>query len=271
MPESTVNTPAEDAEILAQTTIAVREAAKKLRQRYSPEARPTSIEALMSALEANDETVLDQLRPRLTEIRPGAGWVEEELEGGELPPGEWWVVDPAEGNINHAHGMPEWGVTATLVRENEPVLAAVHLPLFDATYTALVGHGAHLNGRALQVSAKTELRLSIVGTSQAVPNASPETLRALSGSITAMLRDALVVRVGVPASLHLLNVAAGSMDVFWQYSGTRADLLPGSLLVAEAGGVLTDVHGAPWTTRSETFLAAGRGVHKEAVESLSGV
>jgi myo-inositol-1(or 4)-monophosphatase len=263
----------ENSEILTQTTIAVREAANRLRQRFSPdpESRPASLEALMSALHANDEAVLEPLRPRLTEIRPGAGWVEEELEGGELPPGEWWVVDPAEGNVNHVQGMPEWGVTATLVRDNEPVLTVVHLPLFDATYTALVGHGAHVNGRALRVSEKTELRLGIVGTSQAVPDPSPETHRAMSGSIAAMLRDALLVRVSVPATLHLLNVAAGSMDAFWQFAGTRADLLPGALLVAEAGGVITDVRGTPWTTRSESFLAAAPGVHKAAVESLSGI
>ena len=103
-----------------------------------------------------------------------------------------------------------------------------------------------------------------------MPDPSPDTVRDIGASITAMVRDALVIRVGVPASLHLLNVAAGSMDVFWQFSGTRADLLPGALLVAEAGGVITDVDGAAWTTRSETFLAASPGVHKEAVRSLLG-
>ena len=48
---------------------------------------------------------------------------------GALPPGEWWVVDPAEGNVNHLHALPEWAVTATLVRDNQQVLTAVHLPL----------------------------------------------------------------------------------------------------------------------------------------------
>ena len=263
----------ENSEILTQTTIAVREAAKRLRQRFSPdpEARPTTVEALMSALHANDEAVLEVLRPRLAGIRPGAGWVEEEFEAGELPAGEWWVVDPAEGNINHVQGMPEWAVTATLVRDNEPVLAIVHLPLLDATYTALAGHGTHVNGRPLRVSEKTDLGLSLVGTSQAVPDPSPETLGTMSGSIAAMLRDALLVRVSVPASLHLVNVAAGSLEAYWQFSGTRADLLPGALLVAEAGGAVTDAHGTPWTTRSESFLAAAPGVHKAAVASLSGI
>lgn len=73
--------------------------------------------------------------------------MEDELDGGALPSGEWWVVDPAEGNVNHLHALPEWAVTATLVRENQPVLTVVHLPMTGETYTALAGAGAHLDGR----------------------------------------------------------------------------------------------------------------------------
>ncbi|WP_034272542.1 inositol monophosphatase family protein [Actinospica robiniae] len=259
----------EDAEILTGTTTAVRQAAERLRERYVPASRPSSLDELMSALHANDEAVLDVLRPALAEIRPGAGWVEEELESGALPAGEWWVVDPAEGNMNHVHGMPEWGVTVTLVRDNEPVLAAVHLPLFAAMYTALAGGGAFRDGEALRVSEKTELGLAVVGTSQASPGSGPETVGTVGDSIAAMLHAAMVVRAGVPASLHMLNVAAGSMDVFWQFAGARADLLPGALLIAEAGGLVTDAHGAPWTTSSDTFLAAAPGVHQQAMSTLS--
>lgn len=94
-------------------------------------------------------------------------------------------------------------------------------------------------------------------------------MRRVGDSITAMLRGALVVRVAVPATLHLLNVAAGRIEVFWQFAGARADLLPGALLVAEAGGRITDAAGRLWTPASESFLAAAPGVHAEAVSALS--
>ncbi|GHB08684.1 hypothetical protein GCM10010305_59620 [Streptomyces termitum] len=70
-------------------------------------------------------------------------------------------------------------------------------------------------------------------------------MRRVGSSITAMLFDALVVRTAVPATLHLLNVAAGRIDAFWQFAGARADLLPGALLVAEAGGRISDAEGRP--------------------------
>lgn len=261
--------PASDAELLAQTALAVEAAGSALRERFGDVVRYETREELMRALAANDDAALDILRPRLAALRPDAGWVEDELAGGALPSGEWWIVDPAEGNVNHLHALPDWAVTATLVRDNQPVLTAVHLPLTGETYTALAGGGAHLDGRPLRVSRTADLGLGLVATSQARPDEDEKVVRRIGSSITAMLFNALVVRASVPATLHLLNVAAGRIDAFWQFAGARADLLPGALLVAEAGGRLSDAEGRPWTPGSESFLAAAPGVHAEAVATLS--
>ncbi|MER6182002.1 inositol monophosphatase family protein [Streptomyces sp. NPDC001652] len=259
---------ASDADLLAQTAIAVRAAGSALRDRFGDVVRYQTREELMRALAANDDAALDILRPRLALMRPDARLVEDELAGGALPPGEWWVLDPAEGNVNHLHALPEWAVTATLVRDNQPVLTAVHLPLTGETYTALAGAGAHLDGRPMHVSQTTDLGLGLVATSQARPDEDDKVVRRIGSSITAMLFDALVVRTSVPATLHLLNVAAGRIDAFWQFAGARADLLPGALLVAEAGGRISDAEGRPWTPESESFVAAAPGVHTQAVTTL---
>lgn len=256
--------------VLAQTASAVREAGAVLKERFGPVAAYGTRQELMRLLAANDDAALAVLRPRLSELRPGARWVEEELAGGALPAGEWWVVDPVEGNINHLHGLPEWAVTATLVRDGEPVLTAVHLPLTGQTYTAFAGGGAYLDGRALRVSPTTDLGLGLVATSQARPDEDERVVQRAGHSIGAMLRDALVVRTSVPATLHLLDVAAGRVDAFWQFAGARADLLPGALLVTEAGGRVSDTDGGVWTPASESFLAAAPGVHAAAVATLKG-
>ncbi|MFF4981317.1 inositol monophosphatase family protein [Streptomyces sp. NPDC001046] len=276
MPEPTdqstgsASTPlASDEDLLARTVLAVNAAGSALRERFGDVVPYDTREELMRALAANDKAALDILRPRLAEVRPVAGWVEDELAGGALPNGEWWIVDPAEGNVNHLHALPDWAVTATLVRDNQPVLTAVHLPLTGETYTALAGGGAHVNGRPLRVALTANLTLALVATSQARPDEDENVVRRIGDSITAMLFDALVVRTSVPATLHLLNVAAGRIDAFWQFAGARADLLPGALLVAEAGGRISDAEGRPWTPRSDSFLAAAPGVHAEAVTTLS--
>jgi myo-inositol-1(or 4)-monophosphatase len=261
--------PLSDTDLLERTADAVRAAGSVLRERFGDVVRYESRDELMSALAANDDAALEILRPRLARLRPDARFVEDELAGGALPSGEWWVVDPAEGNVNHLHALPEWAVTATLVRDNQPVLTVVHLPLTGETYTALTGAGAHLDGRPLHVSPTADLGLGLVATSQARPDESEEVVRRIGSSITAMLFGALVVRTSVPATLHLVNVAAGRIDAFWQFAGARADLLPGALLVSEAGGRISDAEGRPWTPQSESFLAAAPGVHAEAVTTLS--
>ncbi|MFF0491109.1 inositol monophosphatase family protein [Nocardia sp. NPDC004068] len=270
MPEPIVaRSAATDAELLTELEKAVRTAGSALRERFGGVVTARTRAELMRALAANDAAAAASLRPRLQALRPGANWVEEELDGGVLPGGEWWVVDPAEGNVNHVRGLPEWGLTATLVRDNQPVLTVVHLPLTGETYTARIGGGAHLDGRPLIVSATTDLGLGIVATSQARPDEDEKVVRRVGASITEMFLDALVVRVTVPASLHLVNVAAGRIDAFWQFAGARADLLPGALLVTEAGGRISTTDGRPWAPHSDSFLATAPGVHAAAVSTLT--
>ncbi|AHH98148.1 inositol monophosphatase [Kutzneria viridogrisea] len=260
-----------DSTLLPEVRAVVQAAGARLRERFTPGSRPGDLDAVLAALQANDEASLQVLRKGLLAARPGARWAEDELAGGPLPAGEWWVTDPVEGNINHVHGMTDWSVTATLVRDNEPVLTVVHLPLAGDTYTAVRGGGAFRNGTRLSTSAKTGLEAAFVGTGQAKPGEGAETFRRIGQSVTAMLDAALVGKMSVPATLLLIQVAAGRMDLFWQYSDVRSGLMAGALLVAEAGGVVTDTRGEPWTPASRDFLAAAPGVHPAAVDVLSTI
>ncbi|WP_329177761.1 inositol monophosphatase family protein [Streptomyces sp. NBC_01477] len=260
-----------DRTLLPQVTAAVQAAGVTLRERYTEYARGADLDAITEEIHANDEAVLDVLREPLLAARPGSRWTEDELAGGALPAGEWWVVDPAEGNINHVHGMQEWAVTATLVSDNRPVLTVVHLPLTGETYTAVAGRGALLDGAPLHVSAKTDLGAALTGTGQARPGEDERTFRRIGDSVTAMLINGLVVRVSVPATLQLIHVAAGRTDAFWQFSDVRSGLVAGALLVAEAGGTVTDTRGEPWTPASSDFLAAAPGIHAAATEVLAPI
>lgn len=268
---STAKPFAADTTLLSEVTAVVKTAGLTLRDRHTPHARGVSLDEVVAEIHANDDAVLDVLREPLLRARPGSQWAEDELAGGALPSGEWWVVDPAEGNINHVHGMEEWAVTATLVRDNQPVLTVVHLPLTGDTYTAVVGRGAHLNDRPLKVSAKTDLGAALVGTGQARPGEDEHTFRRIGGSVTAMLINGLVVRVSVPATMQLIHIAAGRMDAFWQFSDVRSGLVAGALLVSEAGGTVTDLTGDPWHTGSRDFLAAVPGIHTAARKVLAPI
>lgn len=260
-----------DRELLPAVVSAVHAAGAHLHEGFVPQSELDSLDAVVAAIHAADAESLHALRAPLLAARPGAGWVDDEQSAGDLPAGEWWVADAVEGNINYIHGMADWAVTATLVRDNQPVLTAVHLPLLNETFTAVRGGGAFRNGVAMRASAKTNLDAALVGTGQAKPGEDRNTFRRIGASVAAMLDAALVTKVSVPSTLQLIQVAAGRSEVFWQYSDVRSGLVAGALLVTEAGGIVTDIHGAPWGLSSPDFLAAAPGVHAAAQRVLAAL
>lgn len=262
---------ANDANLLRLVTSAVQSSGMALKQIYSAKNRPKDREDISNKIASIDLISIDILQKSLSVALPHARWVEDEEGIGMLPAGEWWVTDPVEGAINFIHGLQGWGVTVTLVRDNEIVLTAVHLPMSGDTYTALRGGGAWLNDRRLQTSTKTHLNAAMVGTGQAMPNESDDTYRRMGMSVNAMLKAALVVHVSVPATLQLVQVAAGRQDVFWQYSQVRSGLLAGALLVTEAGGEVTDLQGAPWHLGSSGFLASTPSLLEQATAILTSI
>lgn len=246
----------DDEVLLAKVTEAVEVAGQTLLARFRTIPAPTTLSDLLAGIEANDAVVDSDLCDALLAVLPGSQWAVDEEEEGALPAGNWWVADPAEGNVNHLHGRPGWAVTATLVRDGEPVLVVVSVPLTGDTYTALAGHGAFLNGTPIKVSAKQELVAAIVASGQASPGEPKAVRSAMIGSAAKMLDAALLVRLSVPSMIELVDVAAGRLDAFWQHGSVRAGLIGGALLVREAGGTVTDLAGRRWTAASPDFLAA---------------
>jgi myo-inositol-1(or 4)-monophosphatase len=258
----------EDASLMRQMAQAVHSTGQILLQRFNAEKPPADLQDLLAMIDANDEVALKHLRPKLLALRPQAQWLEDEKATGLLPSGEWWVVDPVEGNVNHIHGMGDWSVTATLVRNNKPILTVVDEPLTSRVYTAQQDGGAFLNGQPIRISPKHDLRAALVGTGQATPSEAFEQLERLGHTITEMLNKALLVKAAVPATMQLIHVAAGRLDAFWQVGSVLSGLVSGALLVRESGGVVSDWAGEPWTPESADFLAAAPGVHSAIVEIL---
>jgi len=271
---TTTRTPSADTAdglaLMSAVVDAVHEAGGRLLATYSPDARPVGRSDIVAAGRRNEDVSLHALRQALTATRPGAGWVEDDQETTALPPGEWWAVDAVEGNVNHVHGMAEWCVSVTLLRDGVPVLTAVYQPVGNLTYTAVRGGGAFLNGRPLHTSAKTTLDVAIVATGQAEAG-QVDTYRRLGDSITAMLGKALLVRATVPSTFPLLLLASGQNDMFWQYEPVLPGVAAGILLVTEAGGTASTVDGSPWHPGSSDVLVSTAALHQAAVDVLSTV
>lgn len=134
-------------------------------------------------------------------------------------------------------------------------------------FTSTAGGGAFLNGTRLAVSEKTDLGVALASTGQATAVHSPALAERFGPSITAMMQSALHVRSSVPVGHQLTQVAAGRMDVHWQFENVRSHIGP-VLLVQEAGGIVADFDGGPWSLTSAGYVAAIPGVHPAALDVL---
>jgi len=152
-----------------------------------------------------------------------------------------WHIDPLDGTVNYAHGIPFFSVSLGYEEAGQVVLGVVYDPVRDECYTAQRGQGAHLNGRPLHVSTTDELIQSLLVTGFPYDiREQPE--NNLDHYAHFSLRSQGVRRLG-SAALDLCYVAAGRFEGFWELQIESYDIAAGTLIVEEAGGMVTDVRG----------------------------
>ncbi|MET0208754.1 MAG: inositol monophosphatase family protein [Burkholderiaceae bacterium] len=256
--------------LIARMRAIAEEAGHRLLSAFSLQARPGSREQVLQAMAVNERLVTQDLKTSLTALQPAAAWWDDEEGGEAMPDGEWWLVDTVEGNVNHVHGSGEWGVTITLVRDRQPVAAVVHQPVEAVTWTAVREGGTRRNGQPVHIGAKARLDAAIATTGQAEAGQT-HTYAVIGRSVSAMLGQALLVRMAVPTTFQLLQLAEGRSDVFWQYEPSWTGIAAGLLMVTEAGGVASRLDGTPWQPGAGDILLTTPTLHAAAVATLRGV
>lgn len=152
-----------------------------------------------------------------------------------------WIIDPLDGTTNFLHGFPQYAVSIALKRENEVIEAVVADPVANEVFTATRGVGAFVNGRRLRVSKRSQMAEALVGTG--FPFRRTDDYDAFLKVFKEVAQFTSGLRRAGAASLDLAYVAAGRLDAFWEANLKSWDMAAGSLLVLEAGGLVTDFKG----------------------------
>jgi myo-inositol-1(or 4)-monophosphatase len=208
-----------------------------------------------------DVAVERMFRGLIAERFPTHQVLAEELGGAtSVPAGPCWVFDPIDGTTNFAHGLPIFCASLALEIDGVARVAAVYDPNRRELFTAERGGGAYLNGRPLGVSAAARLvdALLVTGFPYDVHTRVDE----IVGLFGAFVGQARAVRRLGSAAIDLCYVAAGRMDGFWETDLKAWDIAGGALIVAEAGGRVTDTDGAPFTSRGGHVLATNGHLHE---------
>lgn len=196
----------------------------------------------------------------------------EEFGGPELATGTVWVVDPIDGTLNYSSGLPTAGILLALLRDGVPVLGLTWLPMLGRRYAATVDGPVLCNGIPVARLEPARLTDSLVGLGAFnVDGRGPIPGRLRADVLEQLSRTSRRIRVHGSTGVDLAFVAAGVLGAAVVYGYHPWDNAPGVALVRAAGGVVTDLDGAPWHLGSGSVLAAAPGVHDEVLEILRTV
>jgi myo-inositol-1(or 4)-monophosphatase len=195
------------------------------------------------------------IRDELVKARPDFGLLMEESgKGGPAGAKSRWIVDPLDGTTNFLHGVPHWSISIAAETDGVIVAGVVYDPVKDELFWAERGQGAYVNSRRLRVSGRRTLDVAMVATGMPFKGhaSGPHYLAELD---LIMGQVAAVRRFG-SAALDLAYVAAGRYDAFWEYGLSPWDSAAGVVLVAEAGGFVSEVDGGNNPVFGRSILAA---------------
>ncbi len=178
-----------------------------------------------------------------------------------------WVIDPLDGTFNFVHGFPHCGVSVAVEVLGEIIVAIVANPFNNETFVARKGEGAYLNGRRLQVGVRTLLSDALVGV--VLPSAKSAQFDAVWKKVELVARASGQIRRSGSAALDMAYVAAGRLDGFFVMSLRKWDIAAGALLVAEAGGAVSDLRGGNDYLRDENCVAGNARLVAMLVHALN--
>ena len=179
-----------------------------------------------------------------------------------------WYVDPLDGTTNFAHGFPAFNVSMGLERAGALIAGVIYDPTRDELFSAEKGAGAFLNQRPIHVSKTSRLEASLLATGF------PSRKRHLNINIHFYYQAAMLshgVRRAGAAALDLAYVACGRLDGFWEFALHPWDIAAGVLLIREAGGTCTDMHGAPLDLHGPHLLADNTALHPALIELFAQI
>lgn len=219
---------------------------------------------LVTAVDHAAETAIVECLQRL---QPSVPILAEErgMVGGSKA-GCRFIVDPLDGTTNFAHGFPVFAVSIGYEEDGEVVAGAVLDPLREELFTAEAGRGAHLNGVPIRVSPTAEMQHALLATG--FPYSREAMDRALDLFVRIMRRVRAVRRAG-SAALDLCCVAAGRLDAFWEETLRAWDTAAGEVIVREAGGLVSDFDGGPFSNGGPNIAVSNGALHPALLEILA--
>lgn len=215
-------------------------------------------------------TEIDQASERLiTSIiksaYPDHGFIGEEYGEHDADAEYKWIVDPIDGTVNYAHGIPLCCVSIGLMRGDTTIMGGVYNPMMNELFFAEKGAGAFLNNQPIKVSSKNDFSKAFLVTG--FPYRFPDGQNPFS-IFERLVTSGIPVRRLGSAALDLCWVACGRFDGFWEFNLNAWDVAAGYLIVSEAGGKVSNFSGKNGTIWDKETIATNGHLHEPLRQAI---
>jgi myo-inositol-1(or 4)-monophosphatase len=247
---------------------AARKAGRSLSRDFGEVAQlQVSVKGPANFVSAADRRAEEIVYRELAKARQGYGFLME--EAGEIVGDDKthrWIVDPLDGTTNFLHSIPLFSISIALERDGELVAGLIYNPVGDELYTAEKGKGAFLNDKRLRVAARKSLQDSVLSTG--IPYRGRPGHERFFSEAGPLMRDVAGIRRTGAASIDLAWTAAGRFDGYWEHDLQPWDMAAGIVILREAGGIATDIHGGENMLDTGTIVAGNLTIQKLLLASL---
>ena len=177
-----------------------------------------------------------------------------------------WIIDPLDGTLNYIHGLPNFSISIALEKDGELVIGLIYEPLKESIYYTIKGQGAFKNNKRIYVSNSQTLNNSLIATGF------PFRIKDIIDPYLNVFKEIFMKATGIrrvgSACLDLAYTAEGVFGGFFECALSPWDMAAGSLLVKEAGGIVTDFNGNKQYLTTGNIVAGTKGIHGEMLKII---
>jgi myo-inositol-1(or 4)-monophosphatase len=180
-----------------------------------------------------------------------------------------WIIDPLDGTTNFIHSYPAFSISIALQHNGEIILGLIYDPLRNELFSAEKGKGSYLNGNQVRISSNTEMENSLIATG--FPFRQKDVIDNYLALFKIIFFRVSDIRRAGSAALDFANLSCGRCDGFFEIGLGPWDIAAGSLLITEAGGIVTDFAGGTDYLSTGNVVAGVPEVQRELLKDVQNV
>lgn len=228
--------------------------------RYGNQYREVSQKDRFDLVTDLDVAIEQYITNQIHEQYPQDSILGEELTQNSVVQGRTWTIDPIDGTVNMANRIPIYGIQCALLENAIPLVSAIFFPETGTMCYAQKGAGAYIGERKQSCASATAISHSIVTMGDFLHDeaGAKRQLQVLQNVSSEVAK----IRMFGAASYDFFLLATGATHAHIMFATTLWDIIPGLLIAQEAGAVVTNLKGDPYTFEDDSLLVA-------ADESLS--